>query len=321
MIDNFVTYCKTRSNIKLPYYFGIEICERPELPNKIRSQVFDALGTAARLFSGIQKVFPALITQVQNDIAKQVGLKANSSFRWIELGSGGGETINWIDDSIYQSKFSYVLTDHYPHPDLWNRKIDKFNDDRKKKIIAVNNSVSFSNFAEVLPKEIADIESNLNVTNVILVVSAFHHIPNKDLLVFFEQASKLKSHVVVLEPLERDLKSLLISTAATFPSLLMPVISYQPKKTLIKNFKIQLELALTHWIFPIVPFIFLHDGFVSVTRQRTFKDFDDFFNKKSSKIGDKPLSQVYQAINDPNLQEMGTFKNFNAKVFVYQTPP
>ncbi|MDH4467474.1 MAG: hypothetical protein QE271_05395 [Bacteriovoracaceae bacterium] len=287
--ENFESVCP-----KIPYRFGHEICESANLNEKVRSDVFSSITTITRWFSGIQKILPTILEEVF------VKLNGPSNLNVFELGSGSGigsEILsNYFHKHHPESNTNFYITDLYPQIDAWEGLIARSKKNNDNNIYFIKTPVNFSSFAQDIPPP-----TYANKKNLIIVVSAFHHIPNENLDPFFEQAKKMEAHVLVIEPLERDFYSLFIAIAATAPATLSPIFSSV-------GWSERLRMIFTHWVFPIVPFIFIHDGFMSVLRQRTDDDFNNFLNSN-------PNTTPYKLSSKSGL---GQFKNYNYKLFEYK---
>jgi hypothetical protein len=230
--------------LSLKYRFHYEICDHPKLPERARSAIFTSLGTVTKLFSGIREVFTKSASEM---------LSATGARTIIELGSGGGQGLTELSKGLGPDHpdIRYVATDLVPQVESWRHEFRGV-----REIDFVETSVSFQRFSE----ELDDVALK---GNILAVVSAFHHVTNAEARAFFETASARGAHVLIIEPLERDYKSLLLSLGATGPALLSPFLA---KKL---GWRQRLELAVFNWLIPIVPAAFVHDGVVSTLRQRT----------------------------------------------------
>ncbi len=100
-----------------------------------------------------------------------------------------------------------------------------------------------------------------------MTISSFHHITDQDARTFLEKAAMVHANILIAEPLSRNVKSALMSIAAALPSLLTPITARDI------SFQARLRLALYHWVLPVVPATFIHDGVVSTLRQRSIQDW------------------------------------------------
>lgn len=95
--------------------------------------------------------------------------------------------------------------------------------------------------------------------SIAVLVGTFHHIDPRDRDRTLAALSKSADHVMVFEPLRNTPFSMLLSTTAVVPALLLPL-AYLGKPGRLRRF-------LWCWLVPVVPFIFFWDGLVSCMRQ------------------------------------------------------
>lgn len=237
--------------MRYAYYF--EFCEHSEMPEWLRGDLFLSLAWLQGAF-GLKQILTSVVP-------KLIGL--SGAKRLIELGSGSGDGLVCVADGMSQDSancaFEMIATDKYPHVVIWNSKLANYSS-----VSWSEQPVGFEDFEQVLGGQVLK-------DGIILLVSAFHHMSPATAREFLERAAKSGASVLVIEPLERNLKGLILGGLTFVPALLFPI------QVLRKNrpsFGRWIRLAVFHWIVPLIPFFLFHDGIVSAYRQRTSEDWD-----------------------------------------------
>ncbi|MGK5085049.1 hypothetical protein WDW37_17305 [Bdellovibrionota bacterium FG-1] len=130
--------------------------------------------------------------------------------------------------------------------------------------------------------------------SIILLVTAFHHVSSANARDFLERSARAGASVLVVEPLDRNLKGIVLGGLLFLPALLFPI------RTLLRSWPglgRWMRLAAFHWVIPLIPFFLSHDGIVSARRQRTSDDWDALIH-----------GLPYELIIRPNL---GLMRNFS----------
>ena len=233
------------------YAYHFEFCERPEMPEWLRGDLFLSLGFIQDLF-GLRRILDETVPSlVLNCGAKRV----------IELGCGSGQGLARVAHAL--PHLPMLATDVYPHPQLWAEALKG-----QKAVTWSERSVGFDDFDQVLSDDLLQ-------GSVLLLMAAFHHAPPARARKFLERAARCGSSIIIVEPLERTALGVLLGASAALPALVYPiralVLGHQhglPARVIA-----WLRLAVFHWVIPLIPLILFHDGVVSAFRQRTTPDW------------------------------------------------
>lgn len=168
------------------------------------------------------------------------GLKASGSNQIVDLGSGGGGGLLWLNSELLKSNpnLKIVLTDYYPN-------ITAFEHTKKQ-------AGNFDFVSE--PVDARDVPANLKGMRTQFL--SLHHFRPDDAQQILQNAVDSKNCIGVFEGQERSLPSIL--------AMLFSPISVLLATPLIRPFKIG-RLIFTYLI-PIVPLFVLWDGLVSSLR-------------------------------------------------------
>jgi hypothetical protein len=103
--------------------------------------------------------------------------------------------------------------------------------------------------------------------NTLLVLSAtLHHLPNEDRKSALLAMSKSAERVLVLEPLRKNIPSVIFVFFSIVPAILIPILFVLRPGGLRRVFWC--------WIVPLAPLAFLWDGWISCIREWTTKEFE-----------------------------------------------
>jgi hypothetical protein len=259
----------------LPYAYHFEFCERPGLPEWLRGDLFSTLAWVQDSF-GLGRVLAG----------EAAGLVASSGARRvIELGSGSGDGLRSLASGLPRG-IEVVATDLYPRPAVWRERLSGVSGARW-----IETPISFDDFETPIGKgELAGA--------VVLFVAAFHHVPREKARELLKRLAGCQAHVLIVEPLGRDLKGLILGALCGIPTLLYPVLARGV------SLARRLRLALFHLCLPVIPFILCHDGAVSAFRQRRRRDWEEL-------VRDTP----YALVERPGL---GLLRNFSVTMLVHR---
>jgi hypothetical protein len=243
-----------------------EFCERPEMPEWLRGDLFLVL-------SGIQNAFG-----LRRVLAQDLPLGPFKT-KIIELGAGSGESLELLARALPNHVF--LATDKFPSLAAWQRRFAGI-----PQIAYEPRSVGFEDFDQVL--QASDLQGS-----TLLLVAAFHHMNEATAQSFLKRAHSAKSNVLIVEPLSRSLKGVLLGFGSGLVALTAPVflcgISI-PKR---------IRLTFMTWCFPLIPFFISHDGVVSALRQRTPDEIKEMVREltyQMTVVSDLGLLKNYSAI-------------------------
>ena len=259
------------------YAYHFEFCERPELPEWLRGDVFRSLAFIEGGFG--------MTTVLSREVPKLV--RALAPTRVIEIGSGSGDGLALVARGAANETsppLECLATDRFPQPELWKEKLSGVPGVRWS-----DAAVGFDDFDRVLG-------ASALKGSVVLLVNAFHHLPPEQARGFVARAAAAGAHVVVVEPLSRSVVGILMGLGAGLIAPLVPLLTLlggRPGPS-------WLRAALFHWLVPLVPVILSHDGVVSALRQRTTEEW------RALSAG-LPLELT-------SVEGLGPFSNFSARV-------
>ncbi|MBI3543396.1 MAG: hypothetical protein HY075_09015 [Deltaproteobacteria bacterium] len=259
------------------YAYHFEFCERPELPEWLRGELFESLGWVQSSF-GLERVLGATVPEFV--------LEARAS-RLIELGSGSGRGLASVAAGLDRkgARVPTLATDKYPQTELWRARFG--GQAAEVGVSWSERAVGFEDFDQCLAAETL-------AGSVLLLTAAFHHMDPVRARAFLERAADVRASVVVVEPLERSWVGALLGGLAGLPALAAPLSAARART--LAGF---LRTVLVHWLVPVVPLILSHDGVVSALRQRTPADWTaltaDLPFERSDRLG-LGLLQNFSAI-------------------------
>lgn len=263
------------------YAYHFEFCERPEMPEWFRGDLFLSLGFVQNSF-GLGRVLAGEVPELIN---------LSGARRVIELGCGSGEGLERVARA--RPQLPVLATDKYPHPQLWAERLAGL-----KHVRWCSRSVGFDDFDRVLGSaELKD--------SVLLLNATFHHANPNEARAFLERAARVGVSLVIVEPLARSLLGAVQGLAVALPALLFPLYNAF-SGGLLRGPAAWLRQAVLHWVLPLIPLTLAHDGVVSAFRQRTQLDWGELVEKL-------PFHVVSR-------QGLGPFKNFSAVLLKHTLP-
>lgn len=257
------------------FCYHYEICELAFLPEGIRSSVFKSLATTTERFSDLGEVLSRKV---------ETRLKEKNYKRIIEMGSGSGYSATELAKRFPNKEV--LITDRFPQVDYWKKSTRK-----NKNLNFIENSVSFETIAK-------DIPAKTLKGSLVVIVSAFHHIQTTQAKKFIADVNKAGADILILEPFGRNYYGMAIGLANTVPALATPILAREV--TIRERF----QLMLYHWLLPVVPVIFTHDGLVSAIRQRGLKEFKGLAEETNYRV--------------TRSKSLGKFRNFTS--ITYSSP-
>src|SRR5262245_35317920 len=94
------------------YAYHFEFCERPELPEWLRGELFDSLGWVQAAF-GLERVLGGLVPELVREAAAR---------ELIELGSGSGRGLATVAAGLAAGETRVLATDKFPQLELWRER-------------------------------------------------------------------------------------------------------------------------------------------------------------------------------------------------------
>lgn len=228
----------------IPYIYHFEICERPEIPDWLRSDIFLALSSVQK-FVGLHRILKSKVASYINVMGQ------DSDLELVEMGSGSGDQIYTLSKNLHQ-RINVVATDKFPQIDSWQNKFRHSNNISWKK-----DSISFENFDHALSEN----------KTLLFFNCAFHHMENEKIKVFLKKTSALGISILILEPMERNILGLFFGAMG---GLLAPLAVFNRGISL----KQRLRVLILAWVIPVLPFANFHDGILSALRQRTDEEWE-----------------------------------------------
>jgi hypothetical protein len=228
----------------IPYVYHFEICERPEIPDWLRSDIFLALSCVQK-FVGLNKILESKVASYINALGQ------DSDLELVEMGTGSGDQIFTLSKNLHK-RINVVATDKFPQIDSWRNKFQYSRNISWKK-----DSISFENFDRALSEN----------KTVLFFNCAFHHMKNEKIKIFLKKTSARGISILILEPMERNILGLFFGAMGGF---LAPLAVFN-RGTPLKQ---RLRLLILAWVIPVLPFTNFHDGILSALRQRTDEEWE-----------------------------------------------
>ena len=230
-----------------------------------------------------QKWFPKFIRNYRTDFSQFIsnkskiykpiisilekGLKASGTNQIIDIGSGGGGGLIWINNELKKtnSKLKILLTDYFPNIDAFKHTVkqsDNFD--------FIETSIDARN----VPKELKGLRT---------LFLTLHHFKPDDAKQILQSAVNSKSSIAIFEAQERSFPSLL--------AMFFSPISILLTTPFIKPFK--LGRLLFTYIIPVVPLFVWWDGIVSSLRTYSVKEMNDLIaNLENNETYDWDIEKV-----------------------------
>lgn len=185
------------------------------------------------------------------------GLKQSGQQQIVDLASGGGGGILWINNAL-KKKFpdlKILLTDYYP-----NLQAFEYTRNRTSNIEYIETPID----ARDVPKELRGLRTQL---------LSFHHFTPVDATKILQNAVDTNNAIFIAEAQERTIASLL-------PMLISPIMVLITTP-FIRPFK--LKRILFTYIIPIIPLVVWWDGIISLLRTYSIKEMQQLINDLDNK--------------------------------------
>lgn len=216
-------------------------------PSNIRNYGTDFL----QFLSNKTKLYKPVIPIIEK------GLKKVKSNTIIDLASGGGGGLLWLNSELQKSipELKIVLTDYFP-----NTSAFKYTVEQSDNFSYISTSVDAKN----VPEDLIGLRTQF---------LSLHHFKPKDALKILQNAVNSKSGIAIFEVQERSIQSLI-------PMLFSPlsVIFTTP---FIRPFK--WGRIIFTYLIPIVPLFVLWDGIVSCLRTYSVKEMHSLVGQLENK--------------------------------------
>ncbi len=212
-------------------------------PSFLRNYVTDFL----QFLSNKTKLYKPIIPIIKK------GLEKSRTNQIIDLGSGGGGALIWLNSELKKdiSNLNVTLTDYYP-----NISAFKFTKEKADNFDYVEKSVDARN----VPTELNGLRTQF---------LSLHHFRPDDAMQILQNAVNSNSSIAIFEAQERSVPSILAMLFAPITVLLVT--------PFIRPFK--LGRIIFTYIMPIVPLVVLWDGVVSSFRTYSVKEMNDLVSK------------------------------------------
>ena len=212
-------------------------------PTFLRNYITDFL----QFLSNKTKMYKPIIPIIKK------GLKKSGTNQIIDLGSGGGGGLIWLNSELKKdiSNLKIILTDYYP-----NISAFKFTKKQADNFDYVEKSVD----ARDVPTELNGLRTQF---------LSLHHFRPDDAKQILQNAINSNSPIAIFEAQERSVPSVL--------AMLFSPISVLLTTPFIQPFK--LGRFLFTYLIPIVPIIVLWDGVVSSLRTYSVKEMKELVSK------------------------------------------
>jgi hypothetical protein len=212
-------------------------------PTFLRNYITDFL----QFLSNKTKIYKSIIPILKK------GLEKSSTNQIIDLGSGGGGGLIWLNSELKKdiSNLKIILTDYYP-----NISAFKFTKKQADNFEYVEKSVD----ARDVPSELSGLRTQF---------LSLHHFRPDDAKQILQNAMNSNSSIAIFEAQERSFKSIL--------AMLFSPISVLLTTPFIQPFN--LGRFIFTYLVPIVPLIVLWDGVVSSLRTYSVKEMKELVNK------------------------------------------
>ncbi len=180
-------------------------------------------------------------------------LNEKNQFRIIDLGSGGGGGLIWLNEELKKknSDLKILLTDYYP-----NIPAFEFTKSKANNFDYVRNPIDARN----VPKKLIGVRTQF---------LSLHHFKPEDALKILQNAVDVNQSIAIFEAQERSFTSIL--------AMLFSPITVLLTTPFIRPFKI--ERIIFTYLIPIVPLFILWDGIVSSLRTYSVKEMTEMVEK------------------------------------------
>ncbi len=226
-----------------------EIEDQQWFPTFLRNYMTDFL----QFLSNKSKIYKSIIPIFSEK------LKDSGEHQIIDLASGGGGGLLWINEELKKSNpaLQITLTDYFPN-------IDAFKETQRKatNIQFEKESVNAMN----VPSHLKGFRTQF---------LSFHHFQPKEAQTILQNAVDTKSPIAIFEAQDRTLPSII--------AMLLSPISVLLTTPFIQPFKIG-RIIFTY-LLPIIPLCVLWDGIVSSLRTYSVKEMNQLINQLNNKDG------------------------------------
>ncbi|HEX9980031.1 MAG TPA: hypothetical protein VGB50_05650 [Flavobacterium sp.] len=262
----------------MPRFHLFEFEDQEWFPGALRNYLTDFL----QFLSNSAKLYKPVIPVIQK------GIKCSGSNRIVDLASGGGGGLLWLNKELQKGipGLRILLTDFYPN-------IDAFEFIKQK-------SSTFEFVGE--PVDARDVPKTL--TGLRTQFLSFHHFRPEDARKILQNAVNSKNPIAIFEAQERSLPS--------FVAMLLSPLTVWLATPFIRPFSVG-RLLFTYLI-PIVPLFVMWDGFVSCLRTYSIKEMnalvDSLHDKETfdwdiSKVPSGPTFVLY-LLGTPKIKNPGS---------------
>lgn len=216
-------------------------------PSFLRDYGTDFLQFLANKSKMYQPIIPIL----------QKGLEKSDNYQIIDLASGGGGGILWIDKELKNTnpELNILLTDYYP-----NLSAFEYTKNQTDNINFISTPID----ARDVPKELKGIRTQF---------LSLHHFKEDDARKILQNAVDSKNPIAIIEAQERSFLSILAMIFSPITVLLVT--------PFIRPFK--WKRILFTYIIPIVPLFVLWDGVVSSLRTYSVKEMQQLVDSLKNK--------------------------------------
>ena len=185
------------------------------------------------------------------------GLEQSGTNQIIDLGSGGGGGLIWLNSALKEDipDLKITLTDYYPN-------ISAFEYTKKQA----------DNF-DFLEKQVDARNVPIGLKGLRTQFLSLHHFREDDAKQILQNAINTNSSIAIFEAQERSISSIL--------AMLLSPVSVLLTTPFIKPFKPG-RIIFTY-IIPVVPLVVLWDGIVSSFRTYSVKEMNELVNKLNDK--------------------------------------
>lgn len=224
-----------------------EIEDQKWFPSFLRNYMTDFL----QFLSNKTKMYEPIIPTIEK------GLKASESNQIIDLASGGGGGLLWLNSELRKNNpdLKILLTDYYPNKSAFHHiksQADNFE--------FIEESIDARN----VPNTLKGLRTQF---------LSFHHFKPEDAKKILQNAVNSKSNIAIFEVQERSVLSII--------AMLLSPISVLLTTPFIKPFNIG-RLLFTYLI-PIIPICVLWDGVVSSMRTYSVSEMEELVNQLENK--------------------------------------
>lgn len=224
----------------------MEILDYSFVPKIIRNSVCRSL-TLTQCLGGLSHILSSVVLPEL--------LKLNSSIVF-ELGSGSGANLAALARAMslkkyVKKKLRFVLSDKFPQRDQWQLILA-----RETTIASIDHSFCF--------EQVTRLPTQGHEGNIFLLISSSHHMDDDLFINFLRHSARLRSHVVIIEPLERKFLHAMLAVISSIAGLLTP---FSRKLSRAERWQ---QLLIYYSGLGLL--IQSYDGAISTLRQRSYDE-------------------------------------------------